>query len=69
MGNTRLTKVRHMVTHLGCIVSAERTMNPQTGRIDEEMTLSHPRPIHEVAYSIEGQIAKAHSVFDREARR
>lgn len=64
MGNTgrnRLTKVRHYVTSLGCVVSAERTLNQQTGCIDETVHLSHPRPLAEVAY-------EANQVLEREAK-
>ena len=71
MGNTgrnRHTKVRHYVTSQGCVVAAERTQNQQTACIDEDIELSHPRPILEVAYTQEGLIAKANGVFEKVSR-
>lgn len=53
MGNTRrnsLTKRYAGITALGCEFRLVKTLNQQTGCIDEDVTLSHPKPISEVAF-------------------
>jgi len=57
-----LTKSRKFETSLGCRVVRRSTFNPRTGCVDEEITLSHPEPISEVAFN-------ADRVLDREVRR
>lgn len=48
-----LTKHRRSRTHLGCNVDRKAKLNTKTGRVDEEIVLSHPFPIHEVAFSVD----------------
>jgi len=56
-----LTKSRVKKTHQGCLVETVTTYNSETRCIDENIVLSHPYPIAEVAFS-------ADAIFERMAR-